>query len=55
MERQRELTTQLNVRVEPELRERLDRLAQREDRDISYLVRRALWTVAEEKPDGRRG
>jgi hypothetical protein len=38
--------SQLNCRVEPELRERLERLAAAEDRPLSWLVRRALRAEA---------
>jgi predicted DNA-binding protein len=40
--------SQLNVRVERELRERLERLAEREDRPLSSLVRRVLRAAAGE-------
>jgi predicted transcriptional regulator len=38
--------SQINVRVDGELRERLERLAAAEDRPLSWLVRRALRAEA---------
>jgi predicted transcriptional regulator len=36
----------LTVRLEPETREALERVAEREERPLAYLVRRALRTEA---------
>jgi hypothetical protein len=40
------MENQINVRVEPELRERLEALARAEDRPLSSLVRRVLRAEA---------
>jgi predicted transcriptional regulator len=39
-------TTQLNVRIDRDLRAELERLAREQDRPLAYLVRRALRDVA---------
>jgi Ribbon-helix-helix protein, copG family len=51
---ERESKSQLSIRVEAELRERLERLAAREDRPLSYLVRRVLRAAAHEAEAGGR-
>jgi predicted transcriptional regulator len=39
-------TTQLNIRIDCDLRAELERLAREQDRPLAYLVRRALRDVA---------
>jgi len=40
--------TTLHVRLQPELRSRLEELAAREDRPLSWIVRRALKAATQE-------
>jgi predicted HicB family RNase H-like nuclease len=46
--------SQLNVRVDAELRERLERLAREEDRPLSAWVRRVLRAAAQAHEAGGR-
>jgi predicted DNA-binding protein len=50
---ERESKSQLNIRVEAELRERLERLAREEDRPLSAWVRRVLRAKADQAEAGR--
>jgi hypothetical protein len=54
MKQHHDLKAQVCVRIEPELRAQLDRLAQRQDRDVSWVVRNVLrTTVIMEDQNGR--
>jgi len=45
MERQKRSVV-ISFNIEPELKARLQKLASREERSVSFIIRRALWQLA---------